>query len=211
MHKVATLQPNSRRYHVWLAATAIVTVCGLVFAAGTMQRLLAIVAAGMFALVVAIVTVMLNNRVAAASNNVGSSAGAANAATHNAALIAIVFGWGGSAILGAYYLTDLFWHHAWQYGIAMCVVAGLVGQYSSMLARGDNRLSTPVWLARSAWLALAQAVAAAAGLTFLILSGKLARHNNDWIANHVFVAGGLAIIIVSIVAFLAQRPTSRRI
>ena len=50
-----------------------------------------------------------------------------------------------------------------------------------------------------------QEIAALAGLAFLITSGKLARHNDDWIANHVFVAGGVVIVVVSALAYIGQR------
>ena len=195
--------------YVWLLATALVTICALVYAAHASHGLLALAASGMFAAVAIIVAILVNRSVKGAAYSDGGGA-EVTAAGHNATLMAIIFGWGGLAILSAYYLTDLFWHHAWQYGIAMSLAAVLAIYYKRSLANDGSQLAAPAWLARSAWLALAQAVAAGGGLAFMIAAGKLSRHNSDWIANHVFVAGGGALIVVSVLAFLAQRSILRR-
>ena len=126
-------------------------------------------------------------------------------AADNAALLGITFGWGGAAIIASYFLTDLFWHHAWQYGLAMLIIAVGVAVYRGRLKSGDGTLASPTALKISALLALVQAIAAIAGLTFLITSGKLARHNADWIANHVFVAGAVVVVVVSLLAYIGQR------
>ena len=49
---VAAPQLHSRQLYAWLIATAIVTLCALVYAAETTHGLLAMVAVGMFATVV---------------------------------------------------------------------------------------------------------------------------------------------------------------
>ena len=50
-----------------------------------------------------------------------------------------------------------------------------------------------------------QAAAVAAALAYLVGSGKLQTAKADWAANHVFIAGGVAIVLISIVSLLAHR------
>ena len=185
----------------WLIATAVITAPAMIYASQVTHTVLATFAAWMFAVIAMGISATLNARSAHSKSAYGSAAGRARL---NAALLAIIFAWGGLVILGAYYLTDLFWHHAWQYGLGMCLIAGLLFAYRQRLLEAGGRFSSPGWLTCSARLALLQAVVAGVGLAFLVASGKLARHNPDWIANHVFMAGGMAVVAVSIMAYRAQ-------
>jgi hypothetical protein len=51
-----------------------------------------------------------------------------------------------------------------------------------------------------AWAAIVQATAATGGLGFLIATGKLGSVKPDWPANHIFLAGGLALIVISVMS-----------
>ncbi len=119
--------------------------------------------------------------------------------------ISTTFAWGGATILGAYYLTDLFWHHAWQYGGAMVLIALVVACYAHLVSLTHSLFQGPAWLAAMSVLALAQGLGTIAAMIFLLSSGKVMRFGADWIANTVFLAGGLVIAALSILAFVAQR------
>lgn len=185
----------------WLITTAVIATLAMIYAAHVTHVLLATTAAWMFAVVAVVVAVKLN---ASLAHTEGESGAAIEKAALNASLMATTFGWGGSAILGAYFLTDLFWHHAWQYGLGMCLVGALIVGYRHALLVPGSRFGSPSWLTWSGRLALLQAIAAAIGLVFLITSGKFTRHNPDWIANIVFMAGGTSIVVLSIIAYRAQ-------
>ncbi|MEO1719871.1 MAG: hypothetical protein AAFR23_06525, partial [Pseudomonadota bacterium] len=53
-----------------------------------------------------------------------------------------------------------------------------------------------------------QGAAAAVGLIFLVISGKLFADKPDWLANAVFLAGGIAVATGSLIAVLGQRRAS---
>lgn len=122
----------------------------------------------------------------------------------NAAFMGVAFLWGGAAIAIGYGLTDLYWQHWWQYAAAMALLGAVALSYASLLPRPGSQWADPTWLSRMTRLALGQGVAAAIGLAFLISSGKLTAGKPDWLANQVFLFGGLAIIGLSAIAVRAQ-------
>lgn len=193
---------DEARLYAWLFATALMAIAGQVVAAAQQNVALSVAATAMFAVVAIYAAIKLNAK--HEFNSVDAATMVRRAVT-NAGLLATTFGWGGSAILAAYFLTDVFWHHAWQYGLAMLIIATGLVIYRRRLQQGDGSLVSHAELRASANLALIQAIAALAGLAFLIISGKLARHNADWIANHVFVAGGVVVVVVSALAYIGQR------
>jgi hypothetical protein len=126
-------------------------------------------------------------------------------ARRNAGLMALVYAWGAGAILGAYTLAGLRWYHYWQYGGAMALVATGLLAYAAALRSRESALATPAMLRTATGLALLQGAFAAGGLAFLAGSGKLAGTRPDWLANHVFLFGGIAVTALSAMA-LASRP-----
>jgi hypothetical protein len=129
---------------------------------------------------------------------------AAISAAMNATYIGAVFLWGAGALTFGYGLTELYWQHWWQYAAAMILLAGVALGYAAVLPRPGSAWAGPTWLSRMTRLTLAQGVGAAAGLVFLIGSGKLIGDKPDWLANHVFLFGGIAIAVLSAVAVRAQ-------
>lgn len=127
----------------------------------------------------------------------------------NARLMALIYGWGALAIFAIYALTELWWFHSWQYASAMGLIAALLMGFAYLLNDPASQFRSPIALDVSALLAVAQATGAAMGIFFLINSGKLASIKSDWPANHVFVGGGLAIIVVSIVSALTHLRLKR--
>jgi len=126
----------------------------------------------------------------------------AHAAHINARSLASVFVWGALAIGAGYGLTELHWQHWWQYALAMLLLAIMTGIIAE---RGRRGLSSDAELDLLTWVTAIQAVAAMVGLAFLIGSGKLWAGKPDWLANHVFLAGGVAVAAISIIAVWAQR------
>lgn len=119
----------------------------------------------------------------------------------NGLLMALVYAWGGLAMFGIYTLTPLWWFHSWQYATAMLVIAGGLWLFTALMGNEASVLRRPAVVAASAWAALCQAVAAAVGLVLLLRSSKFYEPGRtDWAANEIFVAGGGAIVCVSLIA-----------
>lgn len=118
---------------------------------------------------------------------------------------AMVFLWGGAAMFILYYGVGLSWRHGWQYGASMLLLAAAHEWYARRMLAADPRLTAPHVLHQTAMLATVQALAIALGLVWLILSGKLATVKDDWAANHVFLAGGVAIAALSIIFAASAR------
>ncbi len=127
----------------------------------------------------------------------------------NTRLTALVYAWGAAAMMAVYVLGDLKWRHGWQYGAAMALVSGALLWLVDRLGRPGNTLDTPRMLSSVVPLTLAHAIAAAAGLVFLVGSGKLSTVKGDWAANHVFLAGGLGIAALALIAARTHRRLAR--
>ncbi len=122
------------------------------------------------------------------------------AAAGNAALIAIGYFWGGFCMFSVYALSGLYWRHGWQYGLGMLLIAVLLSTYAWLLHSRVQIVSRPAALQLANWLAMAHALAAATGLSFLIGSGKILSTKPDWPANQIFLAGGLMMVTLSGIA-----------
>lgn len=118
-----------------------------------------------------------------------------SAAHHNGMLQAWAWGIGAASMLGVYLLSGLKWQHGWQYGTGMALMALLAFWFARQ----------PRWLNATAVVVALQGAAAAIGLAILAGSGKLASVKGDWAANIIFVAGGLAIAVLSVMAVAAHR------
>ncbi len=189
-----------------IVAAAAASIAVMVVAAGSNDRSLSIAAAGSFTVLIIVAALRLNTLT---MRRDGGDNPSADAAALNAGLLAAAFIWGGLAILAGYYLTSLFWHHAWQYGLGMCL-AGLMSYGMHWhLTRPDCFLRAPTWLQRMTWLSGLLVIATAVGLIFLVTSGKLSRDNVDWLANQVFVAGGVTVMAISAIAVWAQLSARR--
>ncbi len=184
---------------LWLL-TGLMTLIACVVAAATGNQALSAVAALIFAVTSIISSWLLNQRRVTTAGGVSQVL----AARENALMVAGAFGWSGATILGSYYLTSLFWHHAWQYGGAMVLIAIGLLLYERVLRQPVSRLRSRNMLKAAGILAAVQACAAAAGLAFLISSGKLSANKADWLANHIFLAGGLTLALLSIFSARVQ-------
>jgi hypothetical protein len=159
-------------------------------------------AMGLFALQVLFALARINEPLWRTSS--GRSADA-DWAWSNTVLAALVYAWGATAMFAIYSLSGLAWRHWWQYGAAMTLLACMALLCAHHLAEDRGHLKRATSLNVLMAVTVAQAVAVAGGLAYLVGSGKLHTAKADWAANHVFIAGGIAIALISIVSLLAHR------
>ena len=132
------------------------------------------------------------------------------AAVRNARLLALGYFWGALALLSVYRLTALRWQHGLQYGAGMALLGWLALLYVHFVVRPGSRLRSPRALALATWLSLAHGGAALGGVLFLLVSGKINSIKDDWAANQIFLAGGVALVGLSLISAYTQLCLSRR-
>ena len=193
---------------MWLMLTCVLSVAAMVTGVMIGNQALTILAGAMFAIVASVV----GWRFAATADAAESRD---VIAARFARLMAAAWAWAGVAMLACYYLTDLSWQHAWQYGAGMLLITGLVLAYARARLVPGSRFAASSMVRAASWMTQLQGIAAMAGVVVLALSGKLDAAKQDWAANVVFVAGGLAIFALSMAALRAERrsglsdPTQR--
>ena len=123
----------------------------------------------------------------------------------NARAIAASYGWGSLAMLGGYYLTALSWEHDWQYGTGMALVAAALVWLSRLLEPTNSPLKRPAAQVALTALTALQGLTAIIGVVLLAASGKLTAGKPDWLANAIFISGGVALAGQSLIAVLKER------
>lgn len=191
-----------------LATLLAASVAAMTWAARTGQAAVSFAAAAIFAIAVVYAARAINLRFFEGTPSVAAET-AMHAARRNARLIALVYAWGGLAMLAVYKVSGLRWQHGWQYGTGMALIAAGLLFYVHRLGAPHTRLRTPQMLDVSAMLALLQAIAASIALVVMVASGKFQTVKSDWAANHIFVAGGLAIVAVSLIAHATHKRLRR--
>lgn len=184
-----------------LLALLAVSVAVMTWAAGIGAQAVSLLAAGIYGLAVVGVAWRINRPEQWPAKALADPDAAMHTARRNARLFALTYAWGGLALLLVYKLSGLKWQHGWQYGSGMGVIAGGLLLLVHKLGDAATPLRTPAGLQHLANLVLAQAIAAGAGLVFLVGSGKLWAGKKDWAANHVFLVGGLTIVVVSLISW----------
>lgn len=179
------------------------SIMAMVWSVGAGARSSSLWAALAFAAVVVIATFLVNRPAWASSPDMTMDLRrdrAIDTARRNAWMMSSVYAWGGLAILAIYTLTELWWWHSWQYGGAMLLVAAGLFLFAHIMGYRTSFLRSDGARNAGAWAAIAQATAAVGGLGFLVATGKLGSIKPDWPANHVFLAGGLALIAISVMS-----------
>ncbi len=196
-------------YRPIIVLLLVVSIIALVWAVGTGGKELTFAIAAVFPLVVTAIAGVANWR--ALTGGVGPDRiDLADTSQRNAQLMAFIFAWGGLAMFAVYTLTQLWWFHSWQYGLAMLALAAGLFAYAHLLEDETSALRRPALVSGAAWLALVQGIAAVVGLAFLFSTGKLfIAGRTDWPANLIFVCGGIGIAVVSLVAAGAAWRLSR--
>lgn len=192
---------DAKQLWLWLVVTAGMTVVAMVIGAATNNQSLAMLAGMLFV----VVAVIAGWRMAALLPTRADGAALAFVSARFARLLGITWGWCGAAMLATYYLTDLTWQHAWQYGLAMLFVAAGVAWFSGQRERNVGWPASPSGVQVVRLATTLQGVGALAAIFWLTLSGKLQPEGRDWAANIVFVAGGLALFSQSMAALRAER------
>ena len=128
----------------------------------------------------------------------------------NSLLATLAYGWGAVAMLAVYGLSDLSWRHWWQYGAGMILFA-VVAYICARYLLGDHRKQpTRNGLRALSMMTLAQAAFVIGALAYLIGSGALDTQKDDWAANHIFLAGGITLALISIISLLTYRKLAAR-
>lgn len=127
----------------------------------------------------------------------------------NARLIALVYVWGALGMLLLYQWTGLRWQHGLQYAFGMAAIGTLIFVWVHRSVQPGSRLVTPAALALALKGTLVHAVAALGGLVFLIGSGKIMSVRSDWAANRLFLAGGVAVVGLSVIGIWAHLHLTR--
>lgn len=187
-----------------LATVLAASVAAMTWAARAGQTVISFAAAAIFAIAVVYAARAINLRFFEDTPSVTADT-AMHAARRNARLMALVYAWGGLAMLAVYTISGLRWQHGWQYGTGMALIAAGLLLYVHRLGATHTRLRAPKSLNFTAMLTLLQAIAASIALVIMAASGKLQTARSDWAANHIFVAGGLAIVAISLIAYVTHK------
>lgn len=125
-------------------------------------------------------------------------------ASANARFMGFAYAWGALSMASMYYLTDLYWYHAYQYSLYMAVPAIVSIVFARILLSSKVSTHREGNLRLSTHLALFQAIVMAGIALYLLLSGKLEVIRKDWAADHVFFWGSIALLVLSILALAVQ-------
>jgi len=179
-----------------VVAALLLSAGGMAWGAATSSRLITVLAALAYALVVLFVAWRVNR--AAWIANTAADGVLFHTMRRNTRLAALVYAWGAAAFFAIYGLTDVRWQHGLQYGTGAALLAAAFLYY--VYKMGTDGANTPP----AAWLTAAHGLAITTGLAFLIGGGKLASAKGDWPANYIFLFGGLALIGLCYLAFRTQ-------
>lgn len=179
-----------------LVAVLLASAGAMCAAAALDSRVLSLAAAALLAVVIALAALGTNVPLWRDVALLGSEPRLqAEAMRRNARLAALVYAWGAAAMFAVYLLSGLVWRHGWQYGSGMALIAGAFLAYVHAMGQRST-LREARALRQAAMFTVVHGVAALSALGFLVTSGKLATAKGDWAANHVFLAGGAAIVML---------------
>ena len=189
-----------RRTLPWLVVTLLLALIAMALSAGAVRKTDSAIAAAIFATVM-ILTGIRGNAPLWLRNPQPQSLGVTprTAAFETSRLIGITYFWCALAFFTIYLGTSVRWQHGWQYGSAMLLIAVGHAFYLARLADPADSASEPAAVNRLVKLAGYQAIAIAVGLIWLIGSGKLSTLKGDWAANQIFLAGGFAVMCLSMI------------
>ena len=188
----------------WLVLALVASVVFMIACAGRDLSTLTGSASAAFAALIVIVGLGINKPLWGLDAARITDTAAPIAALRNARLMALTYAWGAAAMTGVYTLGGLRWQHGWQYGAGMALLALFSWGFGAAIGNAQNPATKRMLLLRGLQLTIVQGVAAAAGVLYLLTSGKLMTLRSDWAANQIFIAGGVAIAILSAMAIRTQ-------
>jgi hypothetical protein len=174
-----------------------------VFAAQRLDRSMSLTSACLFGLLMVLVALVVNRAVWVEAGQ-ATEGEARPALRRNLRLIALVYAWAGMALLLAYPIVGLRWQHGWQYGFALALVALLMLIHVHRMEPGSN-LGSVASVRQAGWLTGLHGLAAMGGATYVLAANKLGSGKPDWLANHVFIAGGLSVAVIGAMALYTTR------
>lgn len=198
---------SQRPFIVLLLLTLLVSLAGLTLSAALEDKWHSALSAGIYA-ISAIATGARINLPCWFRSEAGPDQDltrAAKAFRRTTRVTAITYAWGAIAMFLMYGWAGLSWRHGWQYGAAMALIAAGLASYARLMRPAGNPLESPRALGVSARLAALHGIVASTAIVWLVASGKLATQKADWAANNIFLAGGLAIVVLSAFAVRTHR------
>lgn len=195
----------------WILAAMVASLAGMITGISSDMPRFSMAAAGLFGMALVATAVDVNLAWWRQGEAAAAPDAQASAAISNTHLLVIGYFWGALALLLIYRMTSLRWQHGLQYGAGMAAIGWMALVYVHLLARPTSRLRTPAALMQATWLALAHGGAALGGVMFLLVSGKFNSIKGDWAANQVFLAGGLAVVGLSVVGAYTQLRLARMV
>ena len=194
----------------WLLATLAAALVAMYLATGALQKAQAATSAAAFAILL-ITSAIRTNSPLWRRGTVKIAATQREALWQTTLLIMLAYLWCALAFYAVYLGTTLHWQHGWEYGSAMLLVAVGHAVYLWRLSDPNASVSTPRAIDRAVRLAGCQAIAIAFGLIWLIQSGKLSSVKGDWAANQLFLAGGFAVMCLSVITIKTNAALSERL
>jgi hypothetical protein len=182
----------------WLLLSLAVALVAMTIAAGSARKSEAAVAAAVFAIVLVATAVRTNSPLWRRSATAGTVS-PGDAIRQTAQLIMLAYLWCALAFYAIYLGTDVHWQHGWEYGSALLLIG--IGHAFLLWRLSDPKdsVSTSATIETAVWASACQAILIALGLMWLIGSGKLSTLKGDWAANQIFLAGGFAIMCLSVI------------
>lgn len=187
-----SLQPMIPAIAVALIASVAAVILGILGDTGLTAHL----SAAAFAALIAGVAFLINRP--HWRSTAGDPIEAVHMARRNTRLAALVYAWGAAILLATHAFAGLDWYHFYQYGLGAALFAAGLLYYVKRLGEPAHAVPPPLGLTAL------HGLAAAGGLAFLIGSGKVMSHRADWAANVVFLWGGIAIVLISVIALRTQ-------
>jgi hypothetical protein len=191
---------------------AILAACSVAMttAAAHARKMEAGLAAAAFAATLIVATLATNRALWHPTSAAAPMPATPRAAIFAAALLTMTaYVWGGVTLLAIYLGAGVSWQHGWQYGGLMLIAGAGHAVYLMRLADPKSAAASARALDTASKLAALQAVAVAGALVWLVASGKVSSVKGDWAANQIFLAGGFAIICISLVAVRAHAALTR--
>ena len=189
---------------------AILSVAVLGYAAALTDKGLSAATAALFALTIALAAIMLVQRILKLSTHDEIHMSARLALRMMSAMSAIVYGWAAAAMFVVYLISGPAWRHGWQYGSLFALIAFGLTSYVRNLQQSDHPASAKTALTASVLIAAIHAVAALAVAVWIFFSGKLDTIKGDWAANHIFLAGAIALAILGGLTVATQNVLKNR-
>ena len=197
VHDRETGHMSSHRLVAALLLVLLASAAAMMTAAAWQNRTLSAASAASAAIVIIAASLHVNRPFWRIANS-NHAPGAAKTAVHGSTLLlAMIYGWGALAMLAVYQLSGLYWRHGWQYGLAMALVALVHVYVAGRIDSPGDGIGTGNGITRAVNGAAAQGIAIALALLWLVGSGKLETIKGDWAANHIFIAGGFAVIFLT--------------